>query len=336
MDLAEAAGWPVSNRNKKFVITPPDGHNIVIGHSPNDESMKVFRSACRQYNLVGQGPARTPDQTAQINQNITDQSLAEANRRNAQRKAYEQEQQAKQRQIEAARQKAEAATQQGMTPPEENPTMPKLPSLPTLSADIPVFDPALLGTKDSPPFLLGDGTYYCIECWQRGVRSTYKGPQGLAAHRGVRHNLYPGDSPASKETDRVPLPADVDTAMDMLRVAMAEALSEEDPKELAAKNVELEGLKTKLAQAEEMVKATSKQADKDRSEADKKFLEAQNSADKRVKDVQTEMTAKAQAEVETLTQQFFELLTTIQKTVESYSPAQAVGKVDEIIRGYLS
>jgi flagellar biosynthesis/type III secretory pathway protein FliH len=333
MELAGAAGWKVSNRNKKVVITPPDGVNLTIGHGPNDESMKVFRSNCRRYNLVGQGPARTPDQTDRLHQEVAEQSQQEADRLNSQRKAYEKEQQAKQRQIEAARQKAAAAIQQGMTKPEENPTMPK--TTVAIPVYIPPFDPTLLGTRDNTKFLLGDGMYYCIECWQHEERNTFKAPQGLAAHRGMRHQMYPGNNPF-QETNRVQLPADVDTAMDMLRVAVSDALGGGGSTELVAKEAEVEALRTKLAETEDLLKKAAKQSEQDRSAADKRFLEAQDSADKRVKDAQDESADKNRAEVEMLTQQFMVLLVEIQKILEGSTPVQAVGKIDETVRSFLS
>lgn len=338
MDLAEAAGWKVSNRNKKVVITPPGCPNVTIGHNPNDESMKVFRANARTYNLLGQGPARTPDQAKEIHEAAEAQGLAEAERLNAQRKKYEGEQKAREQEIEAARLKAAAATQRGMTKPEEKRTA--MPATKTakkpVSNEIDPFDPALLGTKNNARFLLGDGTYYCIECWQHGRRETFLAPQGLAAHRGVKHGMYPGNFPVTppdtQETNRVQLPADVDTAMDMLRVAVAEALGVGDPKELAAKEAELAELRTKLAEAQ----AKLDKADKNSADFDRRFLEAQASSDKRLAELQEQMKEKSESETAVLTQQFFELLTAIQKTVEGFTPAQAIGKVDEIIRSYLS
>lgn len=323
LDLAEAAGWKVSNRNKKIVINPPGYPNVTIGHNPNDESMKIFRAATRTYNLIGQGPARTPDQAEQIHKDAEAQGLAEADRRNAQRKAYEAEQRVKQQQIEAARQKAQAATQPGLNQPQE-------PSMISKSLQFPDFDSSLRGTTDYSKFLLADGTYYCIECWEKGKQETFKAPQGIATHRGFRHQMYTGGiAPVViQETSRVSLPEDVNTAFEMLRSAMGDALGHGvDPQALAAKDADLAELSSKL-------EAAVKQADADRKDFDKKFLEAQVSADKKFTDAQKVLGEKHHAEVKTLTAEFYKLLKQIQSSAETLSPIQAIAKIDEIVRSF--
>lgn len=335
MELAKAAGWPVSNRNKFVRIYPP-GENIppiTIGHKPNDESMKVFRSICRTYNLHGQGPARTREEVEALMKAAEAEGQKLADQRNAQRKAYEAEQKKKQAEIEAARQKAAAAIQQGMTPQEDTTTMPKTSKIEakpvsTLeSHPFPVFDAALVGTKDNSKFLLPSKLYYCIECWETGQRATFKAPQGLAAHRSRWHQLY-NETPKTQETSRVSLPADVDTAFDMLRSALAEALGETaDSETLAAKDAELAELRAKL-------EAATKQADGDRGDFDKRFLEAQVSADKKLKDLREELEAKRKTEVDDLTREFYTLLKSIQSTAEQLPPIQAIAKIDEIVRSF--
>jgi hypothetical protein len=330
MELAKAAGWTVSNRNKMIHIIPPDGVNISIGHSPNDESMKVFRSNARKYNLIGQGPARTREETERLLADAEAQSLQEADRMNAQRKAYEAEQRAKQQQIEAARQKADAATQQGMNPPQET-EMPKKPTVTT--ALFPTFDPALLGTRDSSKFLLANDTYYCVECLAQKKEATFKAPQGLAAHRSRWHQLYNENIAHTQEISRVSLPADVDTAFDMLRSAMAEALEGSgDPEVLAAKEAELAELKAKLETA-------TKQAEADRKDFDTRYLEAQVSADKRLAELLAEGTheadAKREAEIEGLMKNFMGILVSIREATETLSPIQAIAKIDTIVSDFL-
>lgn len=323
MELAKAAKWPVSNRNKVVHIIAPDGVKMTIGHNPNDESMKVFRSNCRKYNLVGQGPARTREEAERLLKDAEVIGLAEAERLNAQRKAYEAEQKAKQQQIEAARQKADAATQQGLNQPQETPMISK-------SLQFPDFDSALLGTTDYSKFLLADGTYYCIECWEKGKQETFKAPQGIATHRGFRHQMYTGGiAPVViQETNRVSLPEDVNTAFEMLRSAMGDALGHGvDPQALAAKDADLAELSSKL-------EAAVKQADADRKDFDKKFLEAQVSADKKFTDAQKALGEKHHAEVKTLTAEFYKLLKQIQSSAETLSPIQAIAKIDEIVRSF--
>lgn len=333
MDLAKAAGWKVSNRNKMVIITIPDAEhptNMAIGHKPNDESMKVFRATCRRYNLVGEGPARTPSETQHLIDSAEQSSLAEADRRNNQRKAYEAEQHLKQQQIEAARSKAAAATQQGLI---QETVMTQSSSL------FPPFDPTLLGTKDNTKFLLTDGTYYCVECWSQKRQETFKAPQGLAAHRGVRHQLYPGSitllaqensTPVlTQETSRVSLPVDVDTAFDMLRSAMADALGEGgDSKTLADKEAELVELRGKL-------EAVTKQADSDRKDFDKNFLESQGSFDKKLADAIKSADSKREAEIQGLMQNFLSILVQVREATETLSPIQAIAKIDTIVSDFL-
>lgn len=327
MELAAAANWGVSNRNKKIIITPPDGMNITIGHGPNDESMKVWRSSCRRYNLIAPGPARTPDETVQINDAVAAQSLAEADRRNDQRKAYEAEQRVKQQQIEAARQKADAATQQGLKP-QETP-MPKNVRSASSANLFPPLDPALLGTKDYSKFQLSDGLYYCVECWSQGKQETFKAPQGIAAHRGVRHRMYSDETPATQETNRVSLPADVDTAIEMLRSAVADSLGLGVGSEaLAAKDIELDELKAKLEKV-------SKQADADRSDFDKRFLEAQASADKKLEDASQAADSKRETEIQALMKNFMGILLQVREATETLSPIQAIAKIDTIVSEFL-
>lgn len=352
MELAKAAGWQVSNRNKMIHIVCPDGINISISHNPNDESMKVFRSNARKYNLTGQGPARTREEVEALMKAAEAEGQAEADRLNEQRKAYEAEQKRKAAEIRAAREKANAAIQQGLMSQET--TMPKRPTstpstvrsskIPakrtTARPDVPSqvtaedialfpsYDPALLGTRDNSQFLLADGRYYCIECLSKGDHSIIKAPQGLAAHRGRWHGLYADNDLKTQETSRVSLPTDVETAVDMLRTVMAEALAgSADPKALADKEAELVELRTKL---EEVVK----QADADRADFDKRFLEAQVSADKKLADLRTELEGVRKAEVNRLTQEFYKLLKSIQGTAEQLSPIQAIAKIDEIVRNF--
>jgi hypothetical protein len=338
MELAKAAGWPVSNRNKFVRIYPPSPTPdeqvppLTIGYNPNDESMKVWRSNCRRYNLIGQGPARTPDQTERLLADAEAQSLQEADRLNAQRKAYEAEQRAKQQQIEAARQKADAATQQGLNPPQET-EMPKKPTVTATATLFPTFDPALLGTRDSSKFLLANDTYYCVECLAQKKEATFKAPQGLAAHRSRWHQLYNENIAHTQEISRVSLPADVDTAFDMLRSAMAEALEGSgDPEVLAAKEAELAELKAKL-------EAATKQAEADRKDFDTRYLEAQVSADKRLAELLAEGTheanAKREAEIEGLMKNFMGILVSIREATETLSPIQAIAKIDTIVSDFL-
>lgn len=338
---AREADWNVSIRNEKLVIGAPDGVAITVGMAPSDESMKKFRRDCKAYNLLV-GPATTPQEREKVVRAAEKAGEEEAKRLNAQRKEEAARERSRRQEIEAARKKANIAIQHGMTTTEEGPV--SKPTAPRTDLALPAFDPKLLGTRDNSRFLLEDKTYYCVECWQHGERATYKAPQGLAAHRGVKHGLYPGAHPVappvappvSQETDRVQLPADVDTAMEMLRSALAEALGGGDSKLLEAKEAELEVLRTKLAEKEKALDAAIQQADKDRATSDKRFLEARTEADRRMKEIEAEGGAKSQAEANLLTEQFMKLLLDIQKILENSTPVQAVGKIDETVRKFLS
>ena len=66
MELAAAAGWKVSNRNRKVTINPPGYPPLTIGHNPNELTMRDWRVVCTRFGLVGQGPARTPEDTERL------------------------------------------------------------------------------------------------------------------------------------------------------------------------------------------------------------------------------------------------------------------------------
>lgn len=323
---ARHAKWGVSIRNEKVIITPPDGVAVTMGFDPNDESIKKFRRDCKPYNLID-GPASTPQEREIMVREAEEAGLREADRLNAQRKAQALREEERKQQIKAARQKADAATQQGMNPPQET----EMPKKSTASL-FPTFDPALLGTRDSSKFLLADDTYYCVECLAQKKEATFKAPQGLTAHRNRWHQLY-NESAHTQEISRVSLPADVDTAFDMLRSAMAEALEGiSDPQVLAAKDAELAELKATLEKV-------SKQADADRSDFDKRFLEAQVSADKRLAELLAEGTkesdAKHAVEIEGLMKNFMGILVKIREATETLSPIQAIAKIDTIVSDFL-
>lgn len=331
IDLATQAQWPVSNRNGKYIITAPDGTALTIGHHPNSESLKNFRSTCRRYNLIGDGPARTPDEKKALEDEANRKGLEEAERLNQRRRNLEREEQAKRQQAIVAAEKAEAATAQGMIPSPEVPAMESQPGF-----VLPTFDPALLGTRDNTKFKLADNLYYCIECWGEGKQHFAKAPQGLAAHRGRFHRVYPGSPVPSQETSRVILPEDVSTAMDMLRSVVAEALAVGDPHQLTQKDAELEKMQLRLTELNAEVDRLVAQGDRDRADFDKRFLEAQVSADKAVDELKKDLAAKGEAESFALLQRVHTVLGDIRVAIDNSTPAQAVGKVDEIISTYLS
>lgn len=327
IELAEAAGWKVSNRNRKITITPPGHTPLTIGHGPNEQTIKEWKSSCARFNLIGQGPARTPEETEALIAKADKEGLAEAERLNKQRQAFEAKEQARRAAIEAATEKARAATQQGMTP-KENASMPKTPITTRASAPLPVFDRELLGTRVSSRFLLKDGTFYCIECWEHGDRATYKAPQGLAAHRSRWHQIY-NDSPLTQETSRVSLPADIDTALDMLRASIGEALGDGvSSKVLAEKEAEVADLR-------HQVEVLTKQVDADRAAFEERFEEAQRSNDKALKEAAGKADTARQAEIGTLMSNYMDILKRIKQAAETLSPIQAVAAIDTIVREFV-
>lgn len=334
IEIARAANWDVSIRNDKLKIVAPDGVCITVGMSPNDESMKVFRSQARNYNLMGEGPARTPEQQQKLLEEVEKAGAAQADRQNQQRKAYEAEQAAKRKAAEEAAAKAAAATAKGMVsmPTDQAPTTTVSNATPTNG--FPVFDPALLGTMDYPKFLLPNGRYYCIECWQTGEQFVAKKPQGLATHRGFRHQMYMGEGvlTSNQETSRVQLPQDVQDVFELLRQIVGEHVGTGDDSE-RVKELEAQVARLTEQSAEDLKKADQQYAEA--KEAFDKALEAQKA---RVHELTKELTGKTglhEAEVKAIMSNVQALLAKIREAVNGLSPAQAVGKIDELVSSYL-
>lgn len=349
IDLAKQAGWDVSIRNGKIVITAPDGVAITIGMNPNDESMKTFRSSARKYNLVGEGPARTPEEAEALVAELEKDAEKKAAAANAQRKAFEAAQSKKQAEAAAAAEKAQAATQAGLVPEEPEPQE-ELPVF-EISQGIPEFAPALLGKTQSDLFLIlsaaGTQEYYCIECWEHGKKFTSKRPQGLAMHRGFRHGVYGNglDLPASapvQETSSVnlALPSDVHDALELLTSVLSENFSG------PVSSAELEGLQKQVAELEKQLVEVRAQAERDLGLSDKQYTDAKAAFDraseadkKKIYDLSKEITEKDghhAAETEQLMKSFKMLLNKVQEALNTKSPIQAVGVIDELIKPYMS
>lgn len=350
IDLAKQADWDVSIRNGKMVISAPDGVAITIGMNPNDESMKVFRSNARKYNLVGDGPARTPAESEALLAQVEADTAKKAQAANAQRKAFEAAQAKKRAEAEAARQKAEEATQGGLmdsdAPAEEISQETPVP-LPT---DIPVFDPALMGQTQSDLFLVslnGVETYYCIECWSQAKKFTSKRPQGLAMHRGFRHGIYgghavPSSAPETQETSSVQnhaLPSDVNDALELLVSVLGENFAG------SGSSAEIEDLKKQISGLEAKIAQVSSEAERDLLLSDKQYTEAKAAFDKaseatkkKIHDLSKELSGKEAAhaaETEQLMKSFKMLLSKILEAVNTQAPVKAVGIIDELIKPYM-
>lgn len=325
---ARTANWDVSIRNEKIGITAPDGVKLTVGISPNDESLKQFVREASKYQLVN-GPAMTPKQQEDQLKEMEEEGLKEAARRNEQRKAFEAQQAKKAEEARAAAEKAKAATANGLKKVK-----------PEYDKDgFPAFDSALLGSTDYPKFKLPSGRFYCVECLSEGVKADFKAPQGLATHRGFRHQMYLGEGGAivhavTPEAVVAPaLPEEIRTAFELLQIAVAEHVGTGDDSE------RVKGL-------EETITLLRKQAEADLSQADKQYNEAKETFEKalrvekeKVHSLTKELHGKDgvhQAEITALMKGFRELLEQVQKTIENERPIQAVAQIDELLTGYLS
>lgn len=320
---ARKADWPVSIRNEKIGIIAPDGVKLTVGMSPNDESLKQFVREAGKYNLIT-GPAMTPaEQEAQLKA-AEAEGLKEADRLNGQRRQFEAEQRKKAEEAAKAAEKAAAATAKGLKPE------------PEYDKDgFPAFDASLLGGADYPRFKLPSGRFYCVECLGEGIKADFKAPQGLATHRGFRHQMYQNNVPAAVvEAPAVPgLPEEVRTAFELLQVAVAEHVGSSDDTE------RVKGL-------EDTIVLLRKQAETDLAQADKQYNDAKETFEKALR-VEKEKVHKAAqelhgkdgvhaAEITALMKGFRVLLDDIRKIIEDERPLQAIGKVDELLTGYLS
>ncbi len=316
--------WDVSIRNEKVQITAPDGIKLTVGISPNDESLKKFVREASKYQLIS-GPPMTPAQQQAAIKEAEEAGLKQAAARNERRQAFEAEQRRKAEEAAAAAAKAAAATANGL----KQPTLDK--------QGYPPFDSSLLGTIDYSKFKLPSGRYYCIECLSEGVRADFKAPQGLATHRGFRHQMYLGGvavAPTHEAAPSVPaLPEEVRTAFELLQVAVAEHVGAGDDS-------------AKVRELEDTVALLRKQAEADLAQADRQYNEAKETFEKalRVEKEKTHQAAQAlhgkdgvhKAEIEALTKSFRALLSDVQKIIENERPIQAVAKIDEMLDGYLS
>jgi hypothetical protein len=346
IDIAKQADWDVSIRNGKIVITASDGVAITIGMNPNDESMKTFRSSARRYNLIGDGPARTPEEAEALVAELEKDSEKKAKAANAQRKAFEAAQQKKQTEAAAAAEKAQAATQAGLV--SEEPEAAPVPeeTLPVfeIPVGIPVFDETLLGKTQSDLFLVlnaaGLREYYCVECWGEGKKFTSKRQQGLAMHRGIRHGLYTLPA-ATQETSSVnpALPSDVNAALELLVSVLGENFSG------SANTAELEALQKQAADLEKQLAEVRAQAARDLGLSDKQYTDAKaafkkaSEADKaKIHSLSEELAGKDgkhAAEVEQLMKSFRMLLNKVQEALNTKAPIQAVGEIDSLIKPYM-
>jgi DNA repair exonuclease SbcCD ATPase subunit len=333
---ARKAEWDVSIRNEKVIISAPDATAITIGVSPNSESLKQWEREAKRYNLL-EGPARTPAEAEALLKAAEEEAQVKAQAENEKRKAYEAEQAKKAAQAKEAQAKAAAATANGMIAPEA----PKAESKSKKTAEaaksiFPAFDKSLVGTRDYSKFQLPDGRLYCVECLGEGIEFIARAPQGLATHRGFRHQMYQGEGTVTpvttQETSRVHLPEDVQEAFELLRSIVADHVTDGDTGRIAE-------LEAAVAEAKQQHQQDLKKADADYQALKKTSDEALKAMKDKVHQLTQELTGKdgkQQAEVSVLMKNFQALLAQIEEAVNSLSPIKAVAKVDELIAPYLA
>lgn len=336
---AREADWSVSIRNEKVVITAPDGVNLTIGLNPNQESLKKFQREAFKYNLID-GPARTPAESEALLKAAEEEALRKAEEANRQRAEFEAAQAKKKAEALAASKKAAEATSNGLKtqpkPEVKIPVQPTAQSAANKKTVFPAFDKTLLGTTDYSKFQLSDGRFYCIECWEHSKEFTARAPQGLATHRGFRHQMYTGAaatpvSPATQETSRVSLPDDVHEALELLRSVIAENMVVEDSGRVAE-------LQAALTEAKAQAELDLKKADKDYQDLKKNSDEALKAAKVKIHQLTEELTGKdnrQKAETNGLMKVFRELLEDIHKAINEMSPIQAIAEIDKLVTPYL-
>jgi hypothetical protein len=343
IQFARDAGWNVSIRNEKVVITVPDVNdegkpspiNVTIGLNPNQESLKKFLREAAVYNLID-GPARTPAEAQALLKKAEEEGKKAAEVANRKRQEFEAQQAAKKAEAKVAAKKAAAATVGGLKTIEAA-KVPSQTKARTKESPFPAFDKSLVGTTDYSKFQLSDGRFYCVECLGEGIEFTARAPQGLATHRGFRHQMYTGAAAATtttttQETSRVILPGDVQDAIELLRSVIADNLS---PAEDTGKVAELEA---KLTEVKQQAAQDLKKADADYRALKNSSDEALEAAKEKIHQLTKDLTGKdgkQAAETEVLMKSFRGLLADIHKVLNELSPIQAIAKIDELVAPYL-
>lgn len=352
MEIARSTGWPVAIRNDKVVISAPDGMAITIGLSPNEQSLKAFRATARKYDLDGSGPARTPGEKERLVKEAEAAGLKEAEAANRKRQQFEAEVAKKQEKAAMAAKRAAEATEPGMRETfsvrEVSPAVTaqkKVSSKAASSGLIPQYDASLLGAMEYGKFLLPTGESYCIECLAQGVSWTAKSPQGLAAHRGMRHQVYSNSSKrkgASVPNLSKELPEDLQAALDLMRASIVEHLTQGDQgKEkgkIASLTEKVSSLEADLVRATEQVQQEKKKAEADYQELKKSSLGSLASSQLRISSLEKtnrELKLTHEREMKEVLTRIQSLFGQMRQILGDCSPVQAVGKIDEMISKYL-
>jgi hypothetical protein len=360
--VARSAGWPVDFRNGKVVITAPNGKALTVGTRPNEETVKDWRSVCRRYNLIGEGPARTPEQQEE-------DRLATANGTpvDAKVQAEQEAKAAKKAEADVARRKAEEVVAQASklpTPP-PSPSVPSSPSIPASPAkpvNVPVvavtkvtpdtiakkaaakktapaapgrdkdgfpqFSPDMLTSKTYAQFKLPSGRYFCPNCWSHGEKETFKAPQGVASHRGFRHATF---SPEGTANGEVALPESLLTALELLRLEMVEVVANATDESVVKEQEEkIKGLGELIERQRAKIKERETEISKLGSEIEKLKLTAEQRGTL-LDGEKARFDREAKAILDKVGAEFLQF----REWINSLAPVRAVGKIDEAIGKYL-
>lgn len=375
-NLAEAAGWPTSIKNQMLIIQPPGQlPPLQVDLMPNEATLDKWRATARTYNLMGDGPASTPEQREKAKEQAVEK--ANAAKEAAKVQAAAERAAAKEKAEAIARVEAlqKAAIEEGRRAPEgllfkepvvETPqaavaaptvpvakkaaaavktAVPAQAPAPTKNTDpegYPVFSQALLTAQPSELRLTEGphkGKYFCPVCWEEGKRFLSKLPQGLASHRGFRHGAYlDSSSIGDAAVAQAVVPQNVLTAVELLRSEMVEAfagLVNSDEAERLQAQVEELTAKCERLQSDLTREQAEHRATTEKASDWKRTAEAR---DAQLSTAQQEKTGAQQAvevRIKGITQGFETLLKQIQTLVQTQAPVQAVGKVDELVTKYL-
>lgn len=350
LDLAEAAGWPRRTDKGRIYILPPDGKNLTVGMRPNEASLTSWRSTCRKYNLVGDGPAMTPaeqEAKAMKDQNPTPDPQDPAKAK-------------KSAEAKVAKEKADAvvAAAEALPTPPPSPAQPVVVPVvthtkvtPATIAEkakkageaktggperdqfgFPPFSPEMLVLKDYSVVKLPNGKYFCPNCWSLGERKFFKQPQGVASHRGFRHALFvnAADVPGDSEVTTL-LPESLVTALELLRNEMVEVyagtIDAAEVEELKAKiddlNKVIDGQKAQIAERDVRIKNLGSDLDKQIKLANERGVLLDGTKDRQDREIREVM--------EKVGKDF----TQFREWINALAPARAMAKIDQALDKYL-
>jgi hypothetical protein len=354
VEVAKAAGWPVAFRSGKVVITAPNGMNLTVGTRPNEETVKDWRSVCRKYNLLGEGPARTPEQQEEARV-----AAANGTPLSPEAKAESAAKAEKKAQAAEAQRKADAVVAEAAKLPTP-PASPSAPSSPVKPVNVPVvavtkvtpdtiakkaaakktaaapvrdangyppFTPDMLTSKTYAQFKLADGRYFCPNCWGHGEKLSFKAPQGVASHRGFKHGVFSPDAASGEGA----LPESLLTALELLKLEMVEHLASTVDEELIKEQQEkIEGLGVLIERQRTLLKERGEEITKLGSEIEKLKL----TAEQRGVLLDGEK-ARFDREAKQIMDKVATDLGQFRTWINELAPVRAVGKINDTLDKYL-